>query len=441
MTIIRPNALPSATTPLGSTDAILVDQGAGGVNKATPTNVVDAVAPVASQSEAEAGIDNQKRMTTLRVKQSIASEVFVSLGTVASGGTGSSNAAGARANLNVYSKEELPIGDGNPATPLTHSGEQKLASFSNSDWSAGSLYNAVYPSISFYDALQSRMELASGSTIIHASAIAGYAKNKVAASGIARNAVSLFGLGTSEVNGAATWGINTLLQDDAARLGAPGSGTGRILVNEFDFNVMHASTQIIGLSIGGNSVAQPTTANGFIVNPLGTGIKWTTGLLLIDGAATNGVAIGAKSSSGNNIDSQNIVLSWFNSGGTKKSANIYMTGATEYLLISPVSTWAGVAIQGGDLLIDANKAIKMNGLNALFNDASGNVALGNSSKITTLSGVRVTVDSILRFTYSSSGAGSALLGANCPAVTVSAPYSWIQMQTNDGSTVYVPCWK
>lgn len=41
----------------------------------------------------------------------------------------------------------------------------------------------------------------------------------------------------------------------------------------------------------------------------------------------------------------------------------------------------------------------------------------------------------------STGAGSALLGANSPAVTLAAPYKWIKFQTSDGSTVYVPAWK
>ena len=39
------------------------------------------------------------------------------------------------------------------------------------------------------------------------------------------------------------------------------------------------------------------------------------------------------------------------------------------------------------------------------------------------------------------GAGSALLGANSPASTNTAPYTWIQAQSSDGSTVYIPCWK
>jgi|SRR5215467_3773436 len=39
------------------------------------------------------------------------------------------------------------------------------------------------------------------------------------------------------------------------------------------------------------------------------------------------------------------------------------------------------------------------------------------------------------------GAGSALLGTNCPAITLSAPYKWLQVTTADGSTAYIPAWK
>ena len=43
--------------------------------------------------------------------------------------------------------------------------------------------------------------------------------------------------------------------------------------------------------------------------------------------------------------------------------------------------------------------------------------------------------------HEATGAGSAALGSNCPAVTASAPYKWLKMTTSDGSTVYVPAWK
>lgn len=41
----------------------------------------------------------------------------------------------------------------------------------------------------------------------------------------------------------------------------------------------------------------------------------------------------------------------------------------------------------------------------------------------------------------STGAGTALLGANSPATTLTAPYKWFQMQASDGTVVYVPAWK
>lgn len=41
----------------------------------------------------------------------------------------------------------------------------------------------------------------------------------------------------------------------------------------------------------------------------------------------------------------------------------------------------------------------------------------------------------------STGAGIALFGANSPASTLTAPYTWLTVQTSDGSTGYVPIWK
>ena len=38
-------------------------------------------------------------------------------------------------------------------------------------------------------------------------------------------------------------------------------------------------------------------------------------------------------------------------------------------------------------------------------------------------------------------AGAALLGANCPAVTLTTPYTWEKCTTSDGSQGYRPIWK
>lgn len=69
MATVRPNSLPSAGS-VASGDAFIVDNGAT-VAKATPGQIVDAAIPLASQAEAEAGTDNAKRVTPLRVKQAM----------------------------------------------------------------------------------------------------------------------------------------------------------------------------------------------------------------------------------------------------------------------------------------------------------------------------------------------------------------------------------
>lgn len=47
----------------------------------------------------------------------------------------------------------------------------------------------------------------------------------------------------------------------------------------------------------------------------------------------------------------------------------------------------------------------------------------------------------VQISNNSTGAGSAALGANCPATTLTAPYTWLKMLAGDGSTIYVPGWK
>ena len=79
---IRINALPEATSPAAS--SFLAVDGAT-TEKATLQKVVDAGAPVASEAEARAGADNAKRMTALRVKQSIYSDIGNTIASAASG--------------------------------------------------------------------------------------------------------------------------------------------------------------------------------------------------------------------------------------------------------------------------------------------------------------------------------------------------------------------
>ncbi len=70
--------------------------------------------------------------------------------------------------------------------------------------------------------------------------------------------------------------------------------------------------------------------------------------------------------------------------------------------------------------------------------ASGTLAVTGAS---TLTGV-LTMSAVPRFNgTNTTGAGMALLGSNSPAATLTAPYTWVQITTSDGSTAYVPAWK
>jgi len=70
---ILPRDLDPAITVNPMTGALIIDDGVN-VQKATPTQIVDSVAPIASQPEAVAGVENTKRMTPLRVAQAIAAQ-------------------------------------------------------------------------------------------------------------------------------------------------------------------------------------------------------------------------------------------------------------------------------------------------------------------------------------------------------------------------------
>jgi len=79
---IVPSDLGPAATVTGAA-ALVVDDGVN-VQKATPLQVVDAARPLASQAEAEAGTDNVKLVSSLRVAQAIAA-LGVSNGSLVAG--------------------------------------------------------------------------------------------------------------------------------------------------------------------------------------------------------------------------------------------------------------------------------------------------------------------------------------------------------------------
>lgn len=108
------------------------------------------------------------------------------------------------------------------------------------------------------------------------------------------------------------------------------------------------------------------------------------------------------------------------------------------------------------LFTDANSNVTTNSLTGTGNvvmsaspTLSGTIAaasqtLSGSLTVGTTLGVTgvLTLTAVPRFNGgNTTGAGSALLGANSPAATLTNPYTWFTVTTSDGSTGYVPVWK
>jgi hypothetical protein len=66
--------------------------------------------------------------------------------------------------------------------------------------------------------------------------------------------------------------------------------------------------------------------------------------------------------------------------------------------------------------------------------------VGNGTTSTRSDAFAVRYDGSIVVGKVTTGSGSAALGANCPATTLTAPITWIQMETPSGATVFVPAW-
>ncbi len=115
------------------------------------------------------------------------------------------------------------------------------------------------------------------------------------------------------------WGVNTLTTDWLpGKAGAPAYDWG-YLTNEFDFNVGAVNTKVVAMSIGGASQVQPTESLGYLVNTLGSGVKWGCGFCTLDGTASIALQVGVATT-GNNQGSQPILLYSRDSGGNVRGA-------------------------------------------------------------------------------------------------------------------------
>ena len=156
---------------------------------------------------------------------------------------------------------------------------------------------------------------------------------------------------------------------------------------------------------------------------------------LLFGLTSNTAAVMRMTDSGAGTDAKN--GDWVYDGGallfrflndalaaTNYTLKIFPTAVTPGL--NDVASLGTTALMWSDLFL-ANLGV--------INFSNGNVTLTHSAGQLALSG-------ILKFAgTNTTGAGTALLGTNSPAATVSAPYTWVQVTTADGSTGYIPVWK
>lgn len=102
---------------------------------------------------------------------------------------------------------------------------------------------------------------------------------------------------------------------------------------------------------------------------------------------------------------------------------------------------ADITSNGSGIVFTNNRTYRNNGGNGYNFAAANSLHFNNTgdkanaaSFAATSTGARLNHDI-------TTGTGSAAMGANCPAVTPTAPYAWAKVTTMDGSAGYVPVWK
>jgi hypothetical protein len=227
-----------------------------------------------------------------------------------------------------------------------------------------------------------------------ATAISAYITNNNTASASA-SASAIFSFAGQTIDTSGTqWGLNTITANCASVGCTTGSGhqNGNIIGAEFDLNEMKVGAttpigQVVGIFLTGSSEVVPTNgAYGIRVKQLGAGVPWTVGYQTDNGAATNGVIIGAAAASGA-ANSQ--PLTWSANSGSP----IFMSAAldqNQYLEFTGTPDVGGIIalnVQGrNSFKIGSNSGSGVNaltlggGFQALYGDlGTAAVLLGNTS--------------------------------------------------------------
>lgn len=165
-----------------------------------------------------------------------------------------------------------------------------------------------------WDNYRSVMVIPNGSTPVNTSAYGCYVLDQNAAGGTGQSGLCEYGLITSTVNNAKTWGENWVLSD--ALGGGVTATTGQTMVgSEIDYEVHSPHTVVAGVSLWLGGSSQPAAGTGFSCNANAIGLVWDICFLTQGGSVTTAGIIGATASSpGASIASQKWDYSVFDSG-------------------------------------------------------------------------------------------------------------------------------
>jgi len=243
-------------------------------------------------------------------------------------------------------------------TPIISEG-YALGAFSQSGITANSIYQMTTNSpVNTYDAVRGVADQLSGSSITGVNGIAGYVLNNNPSTAGSNNAVSIFGVGIAAVDGASSWGINTVLSDNTSYMTSVGSGR-TIYGAELDFNNTSSANNVVGVLLAGASLAQPNLSVGLHITPLNSftlQFPWSIGYETDDAAATVGAQFGAIASAGNNIASQTVKWMYYNASGDLRFYTISANTAHENEMQFANQVFPGTFAFFGDLSLSAMAA-------------------------------------------------------------------------------------